>query len=76
MNDVAVLRLSINAFQTEFQITARLDPFESAITIPSACMQVFRRYYLKDQTLAVLDNQSRKLTAHSRKAIIGFFTEK
>ena len=36
-------------------------------------MQMSRRYFLEDQTLSVLDNQSRKLTAHSRKAIYWLF---
>ena len=40
MNDVGVLSQSINAFQKKFYQTARLDPFKSALTIPSACMQV------------------------------------
>ena len=68
LNDVEILRLSANSFQKEFIATTGIDPFARNITMPSACMAVFRTHFLKENTIAVIGDE-KKTTAHSKKSI-------
>jgi hypothetical protein len=33
---------------------ANFDAFESSITLPSACMQIYRQNFLKEETIAII----------------------
>ena len=63
-----ILRLSANSFQEEFIATTGIDPFARNITMPSACMAVFRTHFLKENTIGVIGDE-KKTTAHGKKSI-------
>ncbi|KAG8230772.1 hypothetical protein J437_LFUL017824 [Ladona fulva] len=68
IQDVSILRLACLRFREIFLASTGVDPFREAVTIASACMKVFRRNFLKPETLAIIppggyrmaDRQSRK----------------
>ena len=69
MNDAEVLRKCINAFQREYIETTGIETFHRSITVPGACMSVFRTHFLQEKTIGILDNQTTKTTAHSKKSM-------
>ncbi|KAG8226562.1 hypothetical protein J437_LFUL004734 [Ladona fulva] len=66
--DVRILRYSCLRFRDIFLASTGVDPFREAVTIAGACTKVFRRNFLKAETIAIIspggygmaDRQSRK----------------
>ena len=52
-SDVDILRRGCIQFQQLFKTTTGVDPFAACITIASACNLVFRRNFLKPDTIAI-----------------------
>ncbi|XP_037915062.1 uncharacterized protein LOC119653974 [Hermetia illucens] len=54
INDVTILRFGCLSFMKEFLEITAVNPFTESLTIASACMLVFRKNFLKAQTLAIM----------------------
>ncbi|KAI8493979.1 hypothetical protein Bbelb_283260 [Branchiostoma belcheri] len=54
VTDVLVMERGILAFRDIFWRTTNINPFDKAITIASACSQVFRTNHLERNTLAIV----------------------
>ncbi len=52
--DVKVLRECAEAFRSLFKKNTGIDPFETAITIASACSIVYRTNYLQEEQIAII----------------------
>lgn len=67
ISDVDILRRACNKFQQMFKSECNVSPYTEAVTIASACNRVFRRNFLKHNTVGIIpwngyrlcDNQSR-----------------
>lgn len=70
-SDVDILRRGCAEFRTLFlEATGQLDPFEKSITIAAACMRVFRKSFLKKDTIAVVPHDCyRKKVQQSKMAM-------
>jgi DNA polymerase type B, organellar and viral len=69
--DVQILRLACLKFRKEFLEMNGVDPLSECITIASACMLVYRRKYLQENTIAVIPAGGYRLGAvQSHKAIM------
>ena len=53
-NDVDILRMCCLAFRKEFLEITGTDPFQSCITIASACNLVFRKLFLQPETIGII----------------------
>ncbi|XP_037906182.1 uncharacterized protein LOC119648487 [Hermetia illucens] len=53
-NDVNILRLGCSKFMQEFLNITGINPLIESLTIASACMLVFRRNFLKENTLGIM----------------------
>ncbi|CAD7088403.1 unnamed protein product [Hermetia illucens] len=56
-NDVDILRLGCSKFMREFFVITGINPLTESLTIASACMLVFRRNFLKENTLGIMPRQ-------------------
>ncbi|XP_048252721.1 uncharacterized protein LOC125380975 [Haliotis rufescens] len=54
LSDVDILRRGCAAFRQLFIDQNRVDPFKDAITLPMACMLVYRQNYLPENTIAII----------------------
>ena len=61
-SDVDILRRSCLQFRESFIKIANIDPFQY-VTISSVVMAIFRGYYLKPDTIAVINNTERSENA-------------
>lgn len=52
--DVLILKKSFEKFRQSFREQTNLDPISRCITIAQACMEVFKTFYLKNKTIAVI----------------------
>lgn len=67
--DVDILRKACMCFRSMLMDKTDVDPFCGPITIASTCMKVFRRMYLKPDTIALIPwNGYRKIDNQSIKA--------
>ena len=57
-SDVDILRCSCLQFRESFIKIANVDPFQY-VTIASVCMAIYRRKFLKPDTIAVINNTER-----------------
>jgi len=53
-SDVDILMRSCMAFRDIFMQETTIDPFERSLTIASACNLVFRKLFLKPETIAII----------------------
>jgi very-short-patch-repair endonuclease len=52
--DVTILRQGCQEFQRLFESMTSVDPFESCITLPSACHRAFRKKWMEPNKIAVI----------------------
>ena len=55
-SDVDILRKCCMEFREMFREITDIDPFEKCLTIASACHEVFRNNFLKEETMAIFDS--------------------
>jgi hypothetical protein len=55
---VTVLRQACQAFRREFKEIGKIDVFQDSITIASACNKVFRKIFLKPDTIGLIPTGS------------------
>ncbi|XP_031330124.1 uncharacterized protein LOC116182909 [Photinus pyralis] len=68
--DVKILVKGCILFWSSFTTQNKVDPFEEACTIPSACNKVFRRNFLKENTIGLIPKGGyRRADKQSRVAI-------
>ena len=53
-SDVTVLRLACKTFRTLFKATGNIEVFLESVSIASACNKVFRRNFLKPDTIGII----------------------
>ena len=53
-SDVDILRRCCLEFRELFRDVTKIDPFEKCLTIASACNQVYRTNYLRENTIAII----------------------
>lgn len=70
INDVDILRRSCSIFRQYFIENCKVDPFAEAITIASACNLVFRRNFLKPETIGIIPRNGYRLTDRQSKTAI------
>ncbi|XP_071850632.1 uncharacterized protein [Apostichopus japonicus] len=69
IDDVNLLRKGCLRFRRDFLAMNQMDPFVNAMTIAQACQQVFRRKFLKEDTIALVPSLGyRRMDTHSKKA--------
>ena len=69
-SDVDILRRCCMDFRELFHSVTDIDPFEKCLTIASACNLVFRKKFLKEETIAIIPpNGYRPLDKHSVLAL-------
>ena len=54
MDDVNVLRKACRAFRNLFLKLVKMDPFRLVINISSICNKVFRKIFLKPDTVSII----------------------
>lgn len=68
--DVEILRRSCLAFRKMFLETGQTDPFDSPMTIASACSLLFRTKFLKRNTISLIPAKGyRRCNIQSQKAV-------
>lgn len=60
-SDTTILFESCKLFQTQMLKTTNVDPFTEATTIASACNKVFRRNFLKPNTIGIIPKRGYRL---------------
>ena len=55
-SDVDILRKCCMEFREMFREITDIDPFEKCLTIASACHEVFRNNFLKEETMAIFQS--------------------
>ncbi|XP_046399322.1 uncharacterized protein LOC124165837 [Ischnura elegans] len=74
--DVEILRQACLKFRDMFLSTTGVDPFREALTIASACMKVFRKNFLKPDTIAIMPSKGyRWADVQSFKAVLWILYE-
>ncbi len=69
-SDVDILRRCCMEFRELFRSVTDVDPFEKCLTIASACNLVFRKKFLREETIAIIPpNGYRPLDKHSILAL-------
>ncbi|KAG8222623.1 hypothetical protein J437_LFUL002616 [Ladona fulva] len=69
--DVRILRLACLRFREIFLVSTGVDPFREAVTIAGACMKVFRRNFLKPETITIIPSGGYRMAdRQSRKALL------
>lgn len=69
-NDVEILRKACLVFRKDFIEENDIDPFLEALSIAGAAMAVFRKKYLKPETIGVIPKGGYRLAdAHSKKSL-------
>ncbi|GAB0093682.1 DNA-directed DNA polymerase [Sergentomyia squamirostris] len=69
--DVKILMLGCLNFMSSFLETSGLNPFLQAVTIADAVMKVYRKNYLKDNTLAITPKNNYSSTFINMQSKIG-----
>jgi hypothetical protein len=54
VSDSTILREACMKFRQLLMDVANYDAFESSITLPSACMNIFRQNFLQENTIAII----------------------
>ncbi|XP_043268101.1 uncharacterized protein [Venturia canescens] len=70
-DDVTILRRACMVFRDMFMTSGRVCPFDESTTIASACFRIYRKNFLKDNTIGIIPtggyrwahNQSKKAIA-------------
>ena len=70
-NDVTVLREACQIFRRDFMEIGNIDVFLEAVTIASACNKVFRKQFLKPQTIGLIPTDGYRCNKnYSKKALM------
>ncbi|KAJ8020849.1 putative DNA polymerase [Holothuria leucospilota] len=68
-NDVNLLRRGCSHFRSYFYQTTGEEPFQSSLTIASACLRVFRRMFLQKETIAIVPPNGYRSDKQSLEAL-------
>lgn len=70
VSDVTILRLACEKFRNTFIQDCKVCPFTEAVTIVSACKRVFRRQFLKTNTIGIIPPKGYRMTENQSKIAI------